>query len=356
MHGFWSVDPEAFAALSQYNGNDAYTMFDREGSLWNNGWRHCQAGYDFQRSMADLPVVNSENHLIVDRDLGVIPPAHLYESLWQNAIHGQSSTTIWVWERCNDYVSDSSGSILHRPDCVEAVGRCGLDLNRLSHEVAAIQNLSPTVVLLWSPSTVVLGHDHEHTLAEVYEAANFLGQPLGFATEDKLEQLARTGLAPRPLDTAKVLFLPQVTHLPDAARTGLDKLRSAGVRIVAIGDGPTQNDYRQPREIGTVETLPKTSDSESLFRLLLEKSAEWGLQEPLRPVDDSGRPLFGVEIRSAAFGQGRVASICNHLRTGCKVRLAGADGKAVTELITGKVLGKEFVVEPMTPLLVRVEN
>ena len=356
LHGFWSVDPEAFATLSQYNGNDALNMFDRDGSRWNNGWRHCQAGYDFQRSMADLPVVNSENHVIVDRDLGVIPPAHLYESLWQNAIHGQSSTTIWVWERCNDYVGDTSGSILHRPDCVEAVGRCGLDLNRLSHEVAAIQNLAPTVVLLWSPSTVILGKDHEHTLGEAYEAANFLGQPLGFATENKLEQLACTGVAPRPLDTAKVLLLPQVTHLPDGSRAGLDKLRAAGVRIVVIGDGPTQNDYRQPREIGPIETLPKTADSEQLFQRLEEKAVAWQLPDRLRLVNGIGQPVFGVEIRSAAYGQGRVAAICNHLRVPCQVQLVGADGKAVTELITGKRLGKEFVAEPMTPLLLRVEN
>jgi hypothetical protein len=47
LHGFWSVDPAAFSALSQYNGNDAYNMYDKEGSLWINGWRHGQAGYDF---------------------------------------------------------------------------------------------------------------------------------------------------------------------------------------------------------------------------------------------------------------------------------------------------------------------
>ena len=353
LHGFWSVDPERFAAFSQYNGNDAYSVFDKEGGLWNNGWSHCQAGYDFQRSMADLPVFNSENHLIVDRDLDVIPPEHLYETLWQNAIHGQSSTALWVWERSNDYRADTSGSILHRPDCVEAVGRCALDLNRLAREVAVLQNLEPTVSLFWSPSTVILGTEHEHRLALAYEAASFLGQPLGFVTEEKLAAFGRTGVPPRPLASTRVLLLPQVTHFPDAARAGLDRLRASGVRVVVYGDAPARNEYNQSRDAGAFETLPKADDSEKLFRVLSERAAAWQLPDVQRVVDDSGQPVFGVEIRSAAFGSGRVASICNHLRVPKKVRLSGADGQPLTDLITGQSLDSTFTVLPMATLLVK---
>jgi hypothetical protein len=354
LHGFWSIDPERFAVLGQYNGNDAYNMFDQDGSLWANGWRHCQAGYDFQRSMADLPVFNSENHLIRDRDLDVIPPAHLYSALWQNALHGQSSTTLWVWERCNDDVGDTAGSILHRPDCVEAVGRCALDLNRLSREMAALQNVAPTVCLLWSDASLVLGRDHEHHAGMVYEAANFLGQPLGFVTEAKLAAFARTGVLPRPLDTAKVLFLPQVTHVPDAARAGLAKLSAAGVAIMVAGDAPTKNDYNQPREVGPYETLPTSSDSGALFALLAERRSAWPLPAALQLLNAAGKPAFGIEIRSAPYDDGLVASVCNHLREPEAVTLFGAAGKSLTELITGKTLGPTFTVEPMTPLLIRV--
>ena len=355
LHGFWSVDPEAFAALSQYNGNDAYNMFNKRESLWNNGWRHCQAGYDFQRSMADLPVFNSENHLIHDRELDVIPPEHLYSSLWQQAIHGQSSMTMWVWERCNDYVSDTAGSILHRPDCVEAVGRCALDLNRLAHEVAALQNLPPSVVLLWSRSSLVLDGNHENAVNTMYEAANFLGQPLGFATEEKLAAFARTDVAPRPLDTAKVLILPQVTHLPDDAREGVKKLAAAGVRIVAYGDASERNDYNQSREIIAAEALPKAKDSAALFAALTEREATWRLPNVLRLVDAKGLPVFGVEIRSVPDGDGAIASVCNHLREPQRVSLAGTEGQPLTDLITGKALDANFMVEPMVPLLIRVK-
>ena len=353
--GFWSVDPEQFSALSQYNGNDAYNMYDRDGTVWNNGWRHCQAGYDFQRSMADLPVFNTENHIIVDRDHDVIPPTHIYEALWQNAIHGQGSTAIWVWERTTDHTSDITGSILHRPDCVEAAGRCGLDLLRLGNEIAAIQNLGPSVVLLWSTSSQVLSDDHDDNLSVAYEAANFLGQPLGFATESKLAEYARTGKLPRPLDTAKVLILPQVTNLPDDARQGLDKLRAAGVKIAVYAAGPTKSDYNQPREVGEVETLPKAEYSEKAFALLRDHADAWNLPACLQVTDASGQPVFGVEIRSAPYAGGWVASVCNHLRTPRTVTLAGHGGKPIVDLITGKSLDATFTAEPMTPLLLGVK-
>jgi hypothetical protein len=353
LHGMWSVDPERFAALSQYNGNDAYNMLDKEGSRWANGWRHCQAGYDFQRSMADLPVFNSENHLIVDRDLDVIPPAHLYGALWQNAIHGQSATTLWIWERCDDYAGDASGSILHRPDCVEAVGRCALDLSRLAGEVAALQNLEPAVCLLWSDASLVLGGDHGDQAGLAYEAANFLGQPLGFVTEAKLAAVARTGALPRPLARAKVLLLPSVTHLPDDAREGLRQLRAAGLRIVALGRLPGKNDYGQPRDPGAFETLPPAADSEALFGHLQEAAGAWRLPEALRLSDASGSAAFGVEIRSAPFSGGVVASVCNHLRAPKTVTLEGAAGATLVNLLTGDVLGPTFTAQPMTPLLIR---
>lgn len=354
LHGFWSVDPERFAAVGAYNGNDAYNMFDKEGSRWNNGWRHCQAGYDFQRSMADKPVFNSENHVIADRDLGAIPPEHIDETLWQNAIHGQSSTTLWLWERNHDDVGDAAGSILHRPDCVEAVGRCALDLNRLAREVAALQNLPPAVCLLWSESSMVLGNDHEHLLMQAYEAANFLGLPLGFATEAKLAEAARGAALPRPLDTARVLILPQVTHLPDAARAGLAKLQAAGVRVVAYGARPERGDDGQARPCEGLEALPAAPDSETLFARLTERSAAWGLPRAVQLLDDAGKPVFGVEVRSVSDAAGTVVAVCNHLREARTGTLSGLRGRPHVELRSGKTFDAAFTAEPMKPLLIRV--
>lgn len=351
LHGFWSVSPELFAGLSQYNGNDAYNMYSQAGPLWSNGWAHIQAGYDFQRSMADMPVFNSENHIITDRDHNAIPPAHLYSELWQNAIHGQSSTTYWVWERTNDHAGSITGSILHRPDDVEALGRCNLDLNRLTHEVAAIQNLAPVTGILYSPSSMVLGKDYDHRLSQTYEAANFLGQPIGFATERMLTAFAESGDRRRPLDSFRVILLPNVTHLPDSARAGLDRLAAAGVKMIAIGDVQSHNDYGRPRTPPAAEVLPGPADSRELHAALVASFRASNLLPDCYPAAADGAPVFGVELRSAEYHGGRVASICNHLREPVTVTLQGIGDGPLRELISDQPCGPTFQTEPMTPLL-----
>jgi hypothetical protein len=233
---------------------------------------------------------------------------------------------------------------------VEAVGRCALDLNRLSREVAALQNLAPTVCLLWSDASLVLGSAHDDQAGLVYEAATFWASRS--ASRPRRSSPRRRGPeAAAPARFGEVLLLPDVTHLPDESRAGLDKLREAGVRVLACGEAPLRNDWNQPRESGDLERLPACGDSKELFALLAERAAGWSLPAALRLQDESGRPVYGVEIRSAALGGGRVASVCNHLREPVRVALAGAEGKALTDLITGKSLGSTFTAEPMTPLL-----
>ncbi|MBT3292081.1 MAG: hypothetical protein HN380_32360, partial [Victivallales bacterium] len=233
LHGMWSVSPELFAEFSQYNGNDCCN-WSRRGGDWSTGWAGMESGYDFQRSMADMPVFNSENHMIIDRDHNVISPDHLYTELWQGAIHGQSSTTFWVWERTSAFTNATSGGILHRPDGVEALGHCNLDLNRLAAEVTTIQRVAPEVGIFWSASSIIQGDTHRLAMARAYEAAAFLGVQLGFVTERRLEALAR-GETKRPLDTLKVLLVPQVTHLSPEARAGLAKL-SKRIKVIVVGD------------------------------------------------------------------------------------------------------------------------
>ncbi|MBI3920103.1 MAG: carbohydrate binding domain-containing protein, partial [Armatimonadetes bacterium] len=109
QYGPWCVDPELFADLSQINGNDCCKWYSREGD-WAANFIGENMGYDFQRSVGDLPVFNSENHIITDRDQDYVAPDYIRNVYWQGAVHGQSATTTWVWERAFDPRSDFTGS------------------------------------------------------------------------------------------------------------------------------------------------------------------------------------------------------------------------------------------------------
>ena len=358
LHGIWSVSPELFSGLSQINGNDLCWFYSRRGD-WTSGWLGANMALDFQRSMADLPVFNSENHIIVDRDHDVIPPEHVHAALWQAAIHGQSASTIWVWHRTHSYVSSLAGAIIHRPDCTEAAGRACLDLNRLAHEVTAIQKLQPEVIVLWSLASIVQGDTHYNELRAAYEALSFLGVPLGFVTERQLARYAAGRDVPLPLRTAKVIVAPGATHVPDSVVSALERFADSGGVVVRLGKCFEFDEYRRKRaDVPTIgESLELPAENRDLLRAFETRLPGWRVTRPVQVVDASGQTAWGVELRAARGPRGWVANLCNHLREPRTVRLL-LDGKPAvgTDMITGQQAGAELVLKPQAPMLIAVDG
>ena len=152
-------DTTLLGNVTDINGNDSVNLWgfnERAGDLiergtkdFAQGWRENALAYELERSVHDAPVFNSENHFIFDRDQRYIDPMHIRAALWMGAIHGQSATTLWVWEReLSNPRSDFAGDIMERASCAEAVGVVGDDLNRAAVEVTAIQNARPDVLIL----------------------------------------------------------------------------------------------------------------------------------------------------------------------------------------------------------------
>ena len=331
-HGIWCVSPELFGDLSQIHGNDCYCMVNAKGE-WINGWRLHQMAYDFQRSMGDKSVFNSENHVIVDRDHREIPPGHLYSCLWQGALHGQGATTIWVWQRTYDHISSLEGSVIHRPRVIEAIGHCALDLNRFAKEMTALQKQPPQIAFLWSQSSEILKGEHGHALKEAYLYANSLGVPLGFVTERQLGATGGLEILPHVARQGKLkaLILPKVFRLPTAARKGIDRLTALDLPVVRL-------------------------EEEIEFEAFLSLASQWPLERTLFLQDGKGDPVYGVEIRSVLLSDGRrLASVSNHLRDPVFVTLT-RDGTPCgsKDLVHDKDMPPTFEIEPLHPLLLEV--
>ena len=326
---FYSVDPARFGALGQYNGNDAYCNFKQgRGWGWAHDWTFMEAGYDWQRSVADLPVFNTENHIQPDRSKGYLPGRHTYATLWQNAVHGQSATTLWCWERAyDDGKSDFNGLILERPEAFEAWAHAALDLSRLADVLAPIQNLPPSVLILWSTDAVLRGEVKEGAFHRCYRAANFLGQPLGVVTPDMLT----SGRLDRPLDRACAILLPDISVVPADIRAGLDRFAARGGRVVSVD----------------------TARERDLHIRLCTLAKEWSLPDhPVVREHDSDRPAWGVETRGFRKDGRACLSVCNHLRTPKKVRLESAG----VDLITGAPVPAVIEVDPLRPMLIELKK
>ena len=326
---FNSIDPVAFGRLSQYNGNDSVVfMMDNRDPYWAHNFWWMELGYDFQRSAADIPVVNTENHFHPDRSHGTYQPgAQTFAALWQNALHGQNASALWCWERAYDNgKSDFNGLILERPECLEAYAHCALDLSRLADRLAPIQNLSPSVLVLYSTESIQRGGGKSLTLA--YRAANFIGQPLGVVSEEMLSGFGR-GTETRPFDSAKVILLPLVKGmvLRPELKAGLGRFVAAGGRVLETGG----------------------MDERDLHRKLAQEAKNMGLpNSPVALDPETGLPSFGVETRGVTERGIALISLCNQSTQTLRVKLP-KDGR---DLISGRPTAAEFEMRPLEVRLV----
>jgi hypothetical protein len=350
--GPWSIAPERFAAFSDFNGNDAIKFHHAEGP-WACGWQLENAGYDYQRSMADKPVFNSENHLIPDRLLDWVPPDHIANVFWQGAIHGQSATTTWVWERTYEENHDFTGSIMHRPECVAAMGRTGLDLIRLAPEVTAFQRMPIQVALVWSPASLVAGQEHLDQVGLAYEALNFCGVRVGFITEQQLADYGETGRLPQQLAQLKLLVVAGVSRLPQRAAQGVARFPDR----VMLGCVPRQDEYghKAPSQFAGIAEPKALKTSREAFELLRARFA----RPPLRPLamvqTFDGKPAWGLEYLAVRH-EGRIlVNLCNYLRQTQKCRML-MDGKLVAgkDLISGKPCPARLELPSLKPMLIEV--
>ena len=305
------VDAELFGRFSQINGNDSVNFYDHEQGEWAQGWQLNARSLDLQRSVQDLPVFNSENHLLLDRETREVPPQHLRAALWQAAVHGQSATTIWVWERTFDPKSDFAGSVMHRPACAEAVGHTGLDLLRLADEVTALQRLQPHVVLLYSTTALAYdGGEYSDCSGQLYQALAFSGLKIGFMTERQL-------IAGR-LPNAAVLFVPGIRHLPKAAFAALQRYTG---KVVAVGGDEvlTRDEYDEPQvqaaALSAVSRIPfrrGQTDPKQLWAAALESLRALGVTPAVTVQDAGGRPVWGVEWLTAQVRDRQIVNLINY--------------------------------------------
>ncbi len=345
---FWGTDPWDFAKLSQLNGNDCPNMRLAPGREWTNEWLGQNMYYDLQRSMKRVPIFNTENHIIRDREKNYIPPEHIYTAIWQGAIHGQGASTTWAWQRTYDAKSDFEGLILHRAASTAAMSRCALDLMRLSKEVAALQNLTPSIAILYSNAAQVADPRHVDARARVYETLNFCGVPVGFITDEQIE----AGL----LEQYKCLFVAGAKASTARAIEAMRQWAGSGGCIVAYDtDTLVEDEYGRPAApptfaaslpAGNVDDLPRMRDE--ILGLLNANN----IGPDLILHTEEGVIPYGVEWRTATMDGKMIINIINYRPVPMKVQLPEGVWK---NLMTNQPVEMTVMLEPEIPLLVSRE-
>lgn len=299
-------DPYLMGQVTNINGNDGVNLYSFGEDAFAETWVQNAMVYDLQRSVKDAPVFNSENHIILDRDTRSVPAAHIYTALWQEAIHGQSATTIWVWNRTFDHSSDFFGSIAHRPACARAVGIANCDLNRAAREVTAIQQAPAQVLILHSTSGLIYDTgSYDRCLMKLYVALDLSGVKVGFITERQLAD----GLVP----SAPVIFIPNAKHLSNAAFKSLESYKG---HLVMLGsESLAYDEFNKPRSerlTGDSFQYDQECTLHELADMMRPKLSGWDAQPLIDLRDEEGKPVWGVEWRSASSPDETLVNICRY--------------------------------------------
>jgi len=351
----WATDQELFGNLLEINGNDCY-WFPSGNADWPVDPWMMNTAYDMQRSFANKPIFNSENHIAPDGSNYYIAPENFRSALWQGAIRGQGATTIWVWEHAYDNSNGFIGSVMERPGCARAVGVTCLDLNRFADEVTALETAKAPVAVVYSmPSIIRHGTEHVNAILRTYYGLDFSGVKIDFITEKQLSE-GKGG-------QYKALIFPEVETLTDATFEAI-KAIPASTRLMFMGKCFVRNEYGKTRDSEAVkEVMDKgitISDGDPTGVIWPALRKQLGLVGalPVYSVVDAktGEPIWGVEWRTAKVGKRTIINIINLRGKAYDVKILrhNAEIEAKDLFSLG---GKEKVstLKPLTPVLAEVE-
>jgi beta-galactosidase GanA len=155
-------------------------------------------------------------------------------------LHGKSDISKWWWAGTpsTEYPQMNQSSLPHSKDIslsdIDEVLRIGLDVRRLSSEIAEFYKPDPEIAILYSQTSIIQVPPHQvqsgstpyiDALTSVWEGARFLGCRTGFVTESQI----RAG----KLAKIKLLIVPAVKYIcPDVFTSVRHYIENGGTALI----------------------------------------------------------------------------------------------------------------------------
>lgn len=358
----WGMDAEAFANLDHVSGNDNLDHLTPNGPYAQN-WVRQQIYYTFQRSVApDNPIHNSENHLV--DSTGFVPGRHVRTCLWIGAMEGQGANTNWLWTSSPTDWGYPGANYVRRANCVEALGRTTLDLNRLSPYFAAFARQRAQVAILFTMDSVPLNERFLEASSKAFEGAYLLDMPLRFVTD---RQVAKGKLA-----DYKLVVVPSHLYIDQETLDRLADYVKRGGYLLVAGDTLTHDLHGDPRHVtalfGTA-TLPSAPMVKTLGRgklvyrpnelsaaeygaLVAELSEEAGVVQSFHVRTPKATRPRGVYARGVVVDGKLAVSLVNFNHKPLKVRIETAGGHDWHDAVNDMPVPRIIELRSLEPMLV----
>ncbi len=325
------TDPELFAEFCDYNGCDLWAFY-------KSGLHSKVVWYEYLRAIKDVPVINSEDHFIEDKNEDYSPKQAVYvgADAWQGAIHGRDANAAWLWER-GDKNTLYYGNIRYRPDALSEFCKASLDLNRLANEVSAVQNAEPKVSILYSKTAFSYSSSALNNISQAFLNAMYAGTNPTFITEKQLCE---------GKEIKGALVIPGIVQIKEDARNEIIDYISDGGTVIAVGSSCLSKNERNSSYIDSVQ-FAKQVTKDNLCKTLSEI-----VQDAFVLKDANGDMITGVDIKTAERDGVKLVNLCNY--SWDETKTAVINGFAV-DLISGKEYSDSVRLEPYEPVLLEID-
>ena len=362
--GMGDVILEETAALSDIFGCDAYACYTRA----NQPVQGKIMAYRYMTSIADKPIINSEDHIMPDNFKNFDRKIALFNAtdMWNSAIYGRSQSILWLYARTYNKSSYRYCALLQRPDCISKIGKASLDLQRLSNEVSALLNAKSDVGILFSEASRMYNLSSMNTAYNVFTSLLNMGKKAEFISETQIEKI----------NDYKILFVPGSTNISKETLKQIYDYSKNGGKVVIFGDESLKyNKENQPHEKAYVDEIYKkasvykteTADTgivllkptyEEFADIVREVCVNAGLADVKAVNKDTGEIIKSIGIEMCGYDGGYIVNITDYDWESKNVSLV-VDGKTVEsgyDLIACEEIKDGFKVEGYTPRLIKISK
>lgn len=184
--------------------------------------------YDYLQSVKDIPVYNTEDHIFQDGNskFGEEYAQHGARSIFMGGVHGRAFSVQWIWGYQFPVGGQVWGNIMFRPDAMYKIGHVGLDLNRLSQEITAIQNEPVDVGIICSNASLYAQPEANHAMYRAYESAVMNGKKAKFIVDSK----------PFDVHKYKLVIVPYAKYVKAETIEELRKYIANGGNVLIMGE------------------------------------------------------------------------------------------------------------------------
>ena len=181
--------------------------------------------YDYMQSIIEKPVVDSENHYVMDGENLYIDAhaKHMAQDVYNGAVHGRDYSVSWILRRENNN-PEILGNILYRPDALVQCGDATWDLMRNADSIASLRKEPHEIGILYTNESVINETGAMHAAYQSYIASCFSGKIPRFIVETQLEKM----------DNYSILIVPMMTYVENKTLVKIKDYIEKGGKVIIL--------------------------------------------------------------------------------------------------------------------------